>query len=250
MTNAFAKPSWRGNCRHPEALCARRRGRLVLLEPLGVLRDSLAYSISTHIPETTVESYSRLEDVAPGPANLLLVGVDPRRDGDAESLEGTIRALRDLCGDAPIGVVLARDDGALARRFGALGVAGVVQHDAGLEIAIAAIQLMWVGGFCLPPEPAGADHPAAAPAPRAAARALAPAPGAPEPGRKDIVCEHGLTSRECDVLRILREGRQNKLIAFELGISESTVKVHLRNMMKKLRASNRTQVALGANLEG
>ena len=63
-------------------------------------------------------------------------------------------------------------------------------------------------------------------------------------------CEMALTSRECDVLRMLREGRQNKIIAFELGISESTVKVHLRNMMKKLHASNRTQVALGANSEG
>ena len=55
-----------------------------------------------------------------------------------------------------------------------------------------------------------------------------------------------LTAREFDVLRSLREGNQNKVIAFELGISENTVKVHLRNLMKKLRASNRVQVALGA----
>ncbi len=47
------------------------------------------------------------------------------------------------------------------------------------------------------------------------------------------------------MLRSLREGHQNKIIAHQLGISESTVKVHLRNIMKKLRASNRTQAALG-----
>ena len=46
------------------------------------------------------------------------------------------------------------------------------------------------------------------------------------------------------MLRSLRSGHQNKIIAHELGISESTVKVHLRNIMKKLNASNRTQVAL------
>ncbi len=248
MTNGFSTPSWRGNCGHPEALRARRRGRLVLLETIGVLRDSLAYSISTHIPEATVESYARLEDVASGGANLLLIGVDPRRDGDAESLPETIRALRDLCGEAPVGVVLACDDAAVTRKFGALGIAGVVQHEAGLAVAIAAIQLMWIGGFCLPPEPARADELAAAPSSSPAG--AAPASSAREASRKDIVCEHALTSRECDVLRILREGHQNKIIAFELGISESTVKVHLRNMMKKLRASNRTQVALGATLEG
>ena len=47
------------------------------------------------------------------------------------------------------------------------------------------------------------------------------------------------------MLRSLRVGHQNKIIAYELSISESTVKVHLRNIMKKLKASNRTQVALG-----
>jgi DNA-binding NarL/FixJ family response regulator len=57
-----------------------------------------------------------------------------------------------------------------------------------------------------------------------------------------------LTAREWEVLKILREGRQNKLIAFELGISENTVKVHLRNIMKKLHVSNRTQVVLGAGV--
>ena len=51
------------------------------------------------------------------------------------------------------------------------------------------------------------------------------------------------TPREIEVLHRLRQGLQNKIIAYELGISESTVKVHLRNVMKKLNASNRTQVA-------
>ena len=55
--------------------------------------------------------------------------------------------------------------------------------------------------------------------------------------------ETSFTPREIEVLHRLRQGLQNKIIAFELGISESTVKVHLRNVMKKLHASNRTQVA-------
>ena len=50
------------------------------------------------------------------------------------------------------------------------------------------------------------------------------------------------------MLHSLRSGNQNKIIAYELGISESTVKVHLRSIMKKLNASNRTQVALGGPL--
>jgi DNA-binding NarL/FixJ family response regulator len=50
--------------------------------------------------------------------------------------------------------------------------------------------------------------------------------------------------RQLQVLERLRQGKQNKMIAYELGMCESTVKVHLRHIMKKLNARNRTQVVL------
>jgi DNA-binding NarL/FixJ family response regulator len=49
------------------------------------------------------------------------------------------------------------------------------------------------------------------------------------------------TNRELDLIDLLRSGMQNKLMAHRLGISESTVKAHLRNIMTKLHARNRTQ---------
>ena len=42
----------------------------------------------------------------------------------------------------------------------------------------------------------------------------------------------------------MRQGKQNKIIAYELGMCETTVKVHIRLIMKKLNARNRTQVVL------
>lgn len=56
----------------------------------------------------------------------------------------------------------------------------------------------------------------------------------------------GLTPREIDVLRLLREGRPNKIIAHELDLKETTVKIHVRHIMKKLKAANRTEAALMA----
>ena len=53
--------------------------------------------------------------------------------------------------------------------------------------------------------------------------------------------------RQRQVLDRLRQGKQNKIIAYELGMCESTVKVHLRLIMKKLNARNRTQVVLRTN---
>jgi DNA-binding NarL/FixJ family response regulator len=52
------------------------------------------------------------------------------------------------------------------------------------------------------------------------------------------------SARELQVLELLNEGKPNKVIAYELGMAESTVKVHIRHIMKKLNARNRTQVVL------
>ncbi|WP_172403355.1 response regulator transcription factor [Ensifer aridi] len=54
----------------------------------------------------------------------------------------------------------------------------------------------------------------------------------------------GLTRRQNEVLEQLRQGRSNKHIARDLDMEESTVKVHVRQIMRKLGASNRTQAAL------
>ena len=53
-----------------------------------------------------------------------------------------------------------------------------------------------------------------------------------------------LTERQMMVVEALCQGMANKQIAYELGMSEHTVKVHLRHIMRKLRARNRTEVAV------
>jgi DNA-binding NarL/FixJ family response regulator len=55
-----------------------------------------------------------------------------------------------------------------------------------------------------------------------------------------------LTSRQMTVLTHLRQGKANKIIAYDLGMSESTVKVHVRNIMRKMGATNRTQAVYKA----
>lgn len=59
-----------------------------------------------------------------------------------------------------------------------------------------------------------------------------------------------LTDRELDVLRLVTAGLRNKEIAARLGISENTVKYHLKNILEKLHAESRTEVAAMAVREG
>ena len=55
-----------------------------------------------------------------------------------------------------------------------------------------------------------------------------------------------MTPRERDIVRILARGASNKDIARELDLAESTVKIHVRNVLRKLNLSSRVQIAIHA----
>lgn len=98
----------------------------------------------------------------------------------------------------------------------------------GIPTIVAAIRFVHAGGTFAPSD----LLPASEPDPVREAPATAPA--------------YRLTSRQIMVLEHLQQGKANKIIAHELGMSESTVKVHIRNIMRKMGATNRTQVAYRA----
>jgi two-component system nitrate/nitrite response regulator NarL len=56
-----------------------------------------------------------------------------------------------------------------------------------------------------------------------------------------------LSAREMEILSCLREGAPNKLIARKLEITEATIKVHVKAILRKIGASNRTQAAMWAS---
>jgi len=67
----------------------------------------------------------------------------------------------------------------------------------------------------------------------------------PNPGpRLTTEATASLTARENAVLTLVTQGSSNKVIARKLGISDSTVRVHVRSVLKKLGVQNRTQAAL------
>lgn len=62
--------------------------------------------------------------------------------------------------------------------------------------------------------------------------------------------EAALTPRELDVLRLMRDGHRNKQIADELGIAETTVNFHIKNLVGKLGANDRTHAVMIAIRRG
>ena len=76
--------------------------------------------------------------------------------------------------------------------------------------------------------------------------------GVPERGQLRVAADNscGLSGREIETLQCLLRGESNKLIAKRLSISEATIKVHMKSVLRKIKANNRTQAAMWAISHG
>lgn len=114
-----------------------------------------------------------------------------------------------------------------------MGVEGVLPRDAAPKLIVSAMTAVMQGLLVLDPSFAGALS-----APEAAS-------GSGEPSDQIAV-----TPRELEVLRHLAQGASNKTIAYELDISEHTVKFHVNSIMTKLDARSRTEAVVIATRTG
>jgi DNA-binding NarL/FixJ family response regulator len=127
--------------------------------------------------------------------------------------------------DVPVVVVSDHEDAESIREAFELGVRGYIPTSVASRVAVGAVHLVCVGGTFAP------------------AAALLSQSDRPRGSAGDPPLIEGFTRRQSQILECLRRGMANKLIAYELNMCESTVKVHIRDIMKKLNATNRTQVA-------
>ena len=137
-------------------------------------------------------------------------------------------ALRDAAPDAPVVVLSGEGDPAVVRSAIERGAMGFIPKSATPEVLIQALRLVLARGVYLPVEVLeGADGPATPPAPAVEASSGTGATG--------------LTPRQMDVMRCVIQGKPNKVIARELGVAESTIKVHLSSVLRAFGAHNRTE---------
>ena len=146
---------------------------------------------------------------------------------DAEGVEGVL-ALRRQSGDAPVTVISADLDPALVSAAIGVGARGYVGKLLPRAKMVEAFSRMWAGKTVVPE---GFDDPCAE-ADEAAmlARSFA-----------------SLTPQQMNILRLICQGRPNKIISYELSIAEATVKTHIAAIMSKINVRNRTQAALLAS---
>jgi two-component system, NarL family, nitrate/nitrite response regulator NarL len=160
---------------------------------------------------------------------------------DLIKLADMIRDVKAQCSAARIVALGDNPDLNLIVRAFEAGAAGVLPTtDA--EILVKSLELIMLGELVFPTLPIlnGLRY-----APHLPGLGHKPsATGATMPGLSADA--GGLSGREQDILRLLTEGAPNKVIARTLGVAEATVKVHIKSILRKIRAQNRTQAAMWA----
>lgn len=200
--------------------------KLLIVDDHPVLREGLAALLRQTGPDTSI--------VLAESAFAALALLDRHPDLDIVVLDlmmpgmGGMAAITEFGRkrpDLPVVVLSSSEDPHEARRALALGALGYVPKSAGQHTLVAAIELVMKGEVYIPPLVLGESM---------------KRPGFHQMGSSG---SPALTERQIEVLRRLSAGQPNKTIAYELELSEKTVKAHITAIFKALNVVNRTQAA-------
>jgi DNA-binding NarL/FixJ family response regulator len=186
--------------------------RVLLVDDHPLFRQALAATIATVDRGIVVEQFDSLATVgaalgADGAGALVLLDL---KLPDSRGVSGLL-SLQARFPDVPIAIVSARDDPETVHTAIACGAAGFIPKASGLADLGAALAALLRGGRWFPD-------------------------GGGEETRG------ALTPTQARILDGLHRGLMNKQIAFELGLTEATVKYHLTGLFRKLGVQTRSQL--------
>jgi DNA-binding NarL/FixJ family response regulator len=207
-----------------------RKGSVVLIDDRILARECLRSSLASHdapweaVACSSLEEWQKKADRHPPLAAVLLhVGSDKIAD---TCMGEHIKQFVKASGSAPLIILADTDDVVQMLNAFEYGVRGYIPSSVSVEVCVEAINLALAGGVFVPASTVFAT------------RELINAGSSHNRRLTEI-----FTSRQIQVAKAIWEGKPNKIIAYELNMCESTVKVHTRTIMQKLKATNRTQAA-------
>lgn len=212
--------------------------KILIGEYYALLRDGLGIlvkELAQDVVAVHADSFDRVaEALAQDKIDLALLDFNlPQLDGVA-----SIRALHARVPDLPIVIMAASERWSDACSVIEAGARGYIPKSASSAIMIAALRLILSGGIYLPPlmNQAGSGG-------------LRNGNGRSEPPTTAEL-DRKLTPRQQEVLRCLARGQSNKEIAYQLGLSQGTVKIHIAAIFRAYKVRNRTQAVIAAGQGG
>ena len=201
------------------------KGRVILADDHPLFRGALSAAVNKAAPGRTIVETSTLAETVSeldaAPAELICLDLHM---ADSSGFIG-LAELRKAHPSAPVVVISASQSPGVASRALEFGASGFIPKTASMAQLCDALTAVMDGEVWAPDE---SQDPAAQEAAEAAAKIAQ------------------LTPAQMRVLHGLAAGRLNKQIAYDMGISEATVKAHVTAIFRKLDVINRTQAVLVA----
>ena len=203
--------------------------------------DGLEALIGTGTEVLEADSYETTQSLLAGTPGIDVVLLDLLMPGFA-NFEGLAALVRDFP-EVPIVVLSGSGQSRYQVEAVRRGARGYIVKNQPLSVLAQIVQIVRDGGTYVSTSVLDSAPQLA----EAAAEAPTPQPSGAEESATRL---SRLTDRELQILACLARGASNKQIARDLGITDTTVKVHLRMIFKKLGVSNRTQAAFFARERG
>ncbi len=213
--------------------------RVLVVDDHPLFMDGLAALVQSQWSAVQVdraETAGAAVDLALGanasgaPLDFIFLDLTLRDTAGIESL----RLIRTGAPSVPVVVVSADESAALVHECIGMGAMGYVPKTSPHGVLIDAVQRIIVGGVYLPEWVA---HPAVAEGVRPSNRPLR-------------LSDLDVTPRQIEVFRAVVQGKPNKLISRELGVSESTIKKHVSPVLKALGVTDRLQAIVALSRRG
>ena len=195
--------------------------RIVVADDHPLFREALVSAVRKARPDAQVMECASLAEantaLAEGTVDLLLLDL---KLSDVEGMTG-LNLIRANHPAVPVAVVSASEEPQTIRSALAFGAAGFIPKSSSLEMMVEAISAILDG------------------------ESWAPDVGEAEGEEADLQSRiASLTPSQLRILEGLKAGRLNKQIAFDLGVTEATIKAHLTSVFRKLGVQNRTQAVI------
>lgn len=201
---------------------------ILIADDHPLFRSALLQALNAGLPGalqlTEVGTIAELQTLLEERSNWDLVLLDLNMPG-AHGFSGLV-LLRSQFPHIPVIVVSAQEEAAVVRRARDFGASGFIPKSSSLEVIQASVQAVLDGGVCWPAQVDESVSPLSAEQETISAQLAS------------------LTPQQFRVLSMVCDGLLNKQIAYELGVSEATVKAHVTAIFRKLDVRTRTQAAL------
>jgi len=198
--------------------------RILLADDHALFREGMCYVLSQlgdDIEVIQAENAVQAIDAAEEHGDIALVLLDLAMPG-ANGF-GVLKQFRESYPALPIVVLSGSESQSDMQRVLDEGAMGFIPKSTTAPVMLSALQLVWARDIYIPPQLVEPSNGSSA---------------GPSPDDRDV-----LTERQREILIRVVEGQPNKIIAAELGLTESTVKTHITSILKALGVRNRTQAA-------